>query len=71
MKQTTVKDLKRGEYFCVRKYDDSTTEVKSSAVWVRGEYVPSLKKFSCYKFDDVNDERFFKGDKVVFGDIYF
>ena len=71
MIRTTVRDLKRGEYFCIREYDDSTVEVKSSAVWVRGDYVPSLKKFSCYRFDDVNDERFFKGDKKVFNDIYF
>lgn len=71
MTPTTIKELKRGEYFCIREYDDSTTEVKSSAVWIRGEYIPSEKKFSCYRFDDVNDERFFKGDKKVFNDIYF
>lgn len=71
MTPTTIKELKRGEYFCIREYDDSTTEVKSSAVWIRGEYIPSEKKISCYRFDDVNDERFFKGDKKVFNDIYF
>lgn len=71
MRKTTIKDLKKGEYFYIRQYDDSTTDVKSSVVWVKGEYERSSKTYSCYKFDDVNHERFFKASKVVFTDINF
>lgn len=71
MKPTKIKDLKKGEYFCIRQYDDSSKEVKSSVVWVKGEYDRSSKTFSCYKFDDINHEHFFKGSKVVFTDINF
>lgn len=71
MKPTKIKDLKKVEYFCIRQYDDSEKEVKSSAVWVRGEYDRSSKLYSCFKFNDVNHEHFFKGSKVVFTEIYF
>lgn len=62
--KVAIKDLKKGEYF---KLHDS----ESSPVWVRGDYVRSDKKFSCYKFDDVNHERFFFGSSKVYNNFEF
>lgn len=64
MTKTTIAKIKKGEFF---KLSNSET----SPVWVRGDYVRSEKKFSCTKFDDINHENFFKGDKEVFIDFKF
>lgn len=64
MTKTTIAKIKKGEFF---KLSNSET----SPVWVRGDYVRSEKKFSCTKFDDINHENFFKGDKEVFIDFEF
>lgn len=63
----TVKELKKGDYFTLKPIE----EPKESQVYVRGEYDRSEKKYSCYKFSDVNAERFYKGDKEVFVDFIF
>lgn len=55
----TVKKLKKGDFFRLK---DSGT----APVWVRDEYQPACRKFSCHKFDDVNQERQMKGDTNVF-----
>lgn len=34
--------------------------------WVRDEYIRGLKKYSCYKYEDVNKETFLKGDRMVY-----
>ena len=54
-----IKELKKGELF---RFKDSTT----SSVWVRGEYIPSERKYSIYKHEDVNHERFVTGKVEVF-----
>lgn len=64
MNKTTIAKLKKGDYF---KLSESDT----APVWVRGEYVRSEKRYSCYKFDDVCHENFFKSDKEVFVDFEF
>ena len=64
MTKTAIAKIKKGEFF---KLSNSET----SPVWVRGDYVRSEKKFSCTKFDDINHENFFKGDKEVFIDFEF
>ena len=63
----TVKELKKGDYFTLKPIE----EPKESQVYVRGEYDRSEKKYSCYKFSDVNAERFYKGDKEVYTDFIF
>lgn len=60
----SIRKLKKGEFF---RLEDSDT----APVWVRGEYVPSEKKFSTYKYDDVNHERLCKGETEVFVDFTF
>ena len=54
-----LKELKKGDFFKLRDSDTAT-------VYVKGEYDRSTKTYSCFKFEDVNDERFFKGSKKVF-----
>lgn len=54
-----LKELKKGDFFKLKDSDTAT-------VYVRGEYDRSTKTYSCFKFEDVNDERFFKGSKKVF-----
>lgn len=56
METIELKKLKKGDYFKVPN---------CNVIYVKGDYERSLKKFSCHKFDNVNTERFFKGDKKV------
>ncbi|MBC5605889.1 MULTISPECIES: hypothetical protein [Bacteroides] len=64
MTSKKIKELKKGEYFRLKDCD-------SSPVWIKGEYVRSDKKYSTYKFEDVNHERLFSPDKIVFTDFEF
>lgn len=57
-----VKDLKIGDFFAF-KVDGFTP----ARVYVRGVYCRELKKYSYYPFDDVNNEKFIKGDRLVYG----
>lgn len=63
----TVKDLKKGDYFTLKP----VAEPKESQVYVKGEYDKSTKTYSCYKFSDINSERFLKGNKEIFTDMIF
>lgn len=64
MTSKKIKELKKGEYFRLKDSD-------SSPVWIKGEYVRSDKKYSIYKFEDVNHERLLSPDKIVFTDFEF
>ena len=44
---------------------------ENGRVYVRGEYVRSVRRYSCHPFDDVNRERFIPGKKAVFTDFEF
>ncbi|MDC1809088.1 hypothetical protein POZ03_01270 [Bacteroides uniformis] len=57
--QKTIRELKKGEFFRLKDSD-------TAPVWVRDEYIPSLKKYSTYKFDDINHEHPLKGSIKVF-----
>jgi len=59
-----IKDLKKGTFF---RFSNSET----SPVWIRGEYVRELKKYSITKFEDTNCENFVSPTKVVFIDFEF
>lgn len=54
-----LRELKKGDFFRLKDLDTAT-------VYVKGEYDRSSKTYSCFKFEDVNEERFFKGSKKVF-----
>lgn len=57
--QKTIRELKKGEFFRLR-------DTETSPVWVRDGYVPELRKYSTYKFDNINHEQARKGDTIVF-----
>ena len=57
-----LKDLEKGEYFTLKEI----TEPKENQVLIRGDYDQSSKTYSCYKFDDMNNEKFYNGNKIVF-----
>lgn len=60
----SIRELKKGDFFRLSESD-------TASVWVRDEYMPALKKFSTYKFDDVNHERPRNGDTKVFTSFTF
>lgn len=61
MIQTTIKELKKGEFFTFKEIENP----EERQVWIRGEYERSEKKYSCYKFSDTNHETFKKGTVKV------
>lgn len=56
-----IKDLKKGEYFKTI----NAKGVVSVCVYVRGDYERSSRRYSAVKFEDVNNERFFKPEQEV------
>lgn len=62
-----LKDLKKGDYFTLKEI----TEPKETQVYIKGEYDKSSKTYSCCKFDDTNNEKFYKGSKNVFTEFTF
>lgn len=67
MKEKKLKDLKKGEWFCIKPYN----EPKESQVYIREDYDRGLKKYMCGKFDDISAYRYFSGTKTVYVDFYF
>ena len=63
----TIKELKKGEFFTLKPI----AEPKESQVYIRGEYDRSEKKYECYKFNDMNAFRYYKGDKEIYTDFIF
>jgi len=64
MKKVTINSIKQGEYFKFK-------ETETSPVWIRGYYERTSRKYECYKYDDVNHERFINGNTEVFIDFEF
>lgn len=67
MEQKKLKDLKKGEWFCIKPYEFP----KESQVYIREDYDRDLKKYMCGKFDDISAYRYFKGEKIVYVDFIF
>lgn len=66
MSTQTISDLKPGDYFQLVGKNGL-----QKAVYVRGDYDRSSKRFSIYKFENINAERFVKGSALVCTDIDF
>lgn len=64
MEQKPIRKLRKGELFRL-------SDRETAPVWVRGEYIREAKKYSTYKYDDVNHERLLSGDKRVIVDFIF
>jgi hypothetical protein len=58
-----LKDTKKGDLVKLLK--------GSKAVYVRGDYVRGLRKYSLARYDDINAERFVKGSTEVTTDFEF
>ena len=50
----TVKELKKGELFRVK-----------NTTYIRGNFCRENKKYSCTNYNDICNERFFSGNKLV------
>jgi hypothetical protein len=63
-----LRALKAGTFFRrIRLFDGKyKLQPDASKVYVRGEYIPGKKKFSCTYYDDVNRETFLVGTTPVF-----
>jgi hypothetical protein len=59
----TIRELKKGDYFTLKLYK---TEPNENQIWVRDYYDRTEKKYYAYNYADVNRERCFKGDKIVY-----
>lgn len=64
MKKVQLRTLKKGDFF-------KRIPTETSTVWVKGEYIREVSKYSTYKFDDTNHERLVKGDTLVYIDFEF
>ena len=67
MEKKLVRELKKGQWFTLKPIE----EPKDNQVWVRGDYDRVSKTYGANNFDDMNRERFFKGDKEVYVDFIF
>lgn len=63
----TVKDLKKGDYFTLKPI----AEPKESQVYVRDDYDRAEKKYTAYRFSDINSFRSLKPSTVVYTDFTF
>lgn len=57
-----IKELKKGDFFKL---------TENGCVYVRSDYIKADKKYECYKYDDINSFRYFKGDKEIITDFIF
>jgi len=55
---TALRALKKGEYI--------KRTATAKAVYVKGEYVPSMRAYECHAFDDICKTIFIKSEKPVF-----
>lgn len=62
MKAYKIKDLQSNTWFTLKPI----VEPKQSQVWVRDEYDRKEKKYWCFKWENINEGRYFKGDKEVY-----
>lgn len=62
-----VKELKKGDWFTKK----SIEYPKENQVWIRDEYDRTAKRYYIYRFSDINDVQYIKGDKEVYIDFIF
>ena len=60
-----IKDLKKGEFFCLKDPKD-VEEMPESRVWIKGDYDRSSRCYCCDKWDDVGYSAEYPGSKVVY-----
>lgn len=67
MIQTTMRQLKEGDFFTFRPHE----EPNERQVYVRSHYDRGGKKFAYFPYSDMMDEHFAKGSRIVFTDFNF
>ena len=67
MTATTLKDLKKGEYFTLKPI----AEPKESQVYIKEDYDRSEKKYCCSKFSDICASRMLKPTTKVYTEFTF
>ena len=66
MKQTEIKNLKKGEFI-----KRAIKGQPSADTYIKGDYDRATKSFSCISYNDINKEIFIKANKSVFYDFEF
>lgn len=61
--KTTLKEIKKGEFFTLKDYGDNPPE---TAVYIRRGYDREEKKYECEKFCDFNHVSYLKGSRTVY-----
>ena len=64
-----LKELKFGEYFCIRPHHEEL--VTGKQVYIKGEYNRSTKKYICGRCDDISYSREFRGSLDVYQDFTY
>ena len=62
MTKTTLKDLKKGEWFTLKPIEEPTEK----QVFIKDDYNRTEKKYICGRFDDISYSRLLKGSTVVY-----
>ena len=65
-----LKKLKKGELF-LKKEPVEGANVRSSAVWVKGDYIPEERQVACGKRDHMNQEHQNKGSTLVCDEVEY
>lgn len=67
MKAIELRKVKEGEMFTIKELP----EPKENQVWIRNHYDRESKTYSASNYADVNRERFFKPNRIVYIDFIF
>ena len=67
MIQTTIKQLKEGDFFTFRPNEEPTER----QVYVRSHFDRISKRFAYFPYSDMMNEHFAKGERVVYTDFIF
>lgn len=68
--QVPLRELPLGEYFMLND-PNNCEQADERKVYVRGEYDRTSRKYSVYKYVNVNAERFIDGNRLVWVGFYF
>lgn len=58
-----LKDLQKGDFFRLNE--------KAKKTYVKDDYDRSSKAYCCYNYEDINDFKFFKGNKEIFTEFIY
>jgi len=65
--KTTLKELKKGDFFTKK----SIVYPNDNQVWIKGDWIVSMRKYACTRFSDHCDIQYITPSKEVFTDLIF